>query len=62
MVDPQSLKPKDFDRMLEFSREEVDIIIIGLQEMVELNSYNVLLGNNETITGIWKKTIINILN
>lgn len=62
MVDPESLKPKDLDRLFDFHPQDVDIIVVCLQEMVELNSYNVLLGNNETITTIWRKIIWNYLN
>jgi hypothetical protein len=32
--------------MFNFPRESADIVVICLQEMVELNSYNVILGNN----------------
>ena len=62
MVDPESLKPKDLDRLLDFHPQDVDIIIVCLQEMVELNSYNVLLGNNDTITTMWRKVICNHLS
>ena len=62
MVEPESLKPKDIEKLLNFSRKDVDIIIVCLQEMVELNSYNVILGNNETITQTWKKVLWNHLN
>ena len=30
--------------------------------MVELNSYNVILGNNETITEVWRKILWNHVN
>ena len=62
MVDPEALKIKDLDRLFDFQRKDVDIVIVSLQEMVELNSYNVLLGNNETITSVWRKVIWNHLN
>lgn len=48
--------------MFNFSRDDVDIVIICLQEMVELNSYNVILGNNDTITQTWRKVLWNHIN
>lgn len=36
--------------------------MVCLQEMVELNSFNVLLGNNETIVDRWRKQIDRSLN
>lgn len=48
--------------MFDFHPQDVDIIVVCLQEMVELNSYNVLLGNNDTITTHWRKIIWNYLN
>ena len=61
MVDPESLKPKDLQRLFDFHPQDVDIIVVCLQEMVELNSYNVLLGNNDTITTTWRKIIYDYL-
>ena len=46
MVDPTVLQEKDLNKLFNFSRNDVDIVIVCLQEMVELNSYNVILGNN----------------
>ena len=62
MVDPTALQEKDLNKFLNFPRENVDFIVICLQEMVELNSYNVILGNNETITQAWRKVIYNHLH
>ncbi len=38
------------------------MIFIGLQEMVELNSYNVLLKDNYTIVTEWRDTLLKFLN
>lgn len=48
-VDPNKLTQKDKDRLFDFHVDKTDIVIICLQEMVELNSFNVLLGNNQNI-------------
>lgn len=50
MLDPDSLTLDDAKRFLSFDRDKVDLVVVCLQEMVELNSYNVILGNNESIT------------
>ena len=34
MVDPSNLQERDLDKLLNFSRDDVDIIVICLQEMV----------------------------
>lgn len=62
MADPAALRPKDLEKLLNFSRPDVDIIVICLQEMVELNSYNVILGNNDSITQTWRKILWNHIN
>jgi hypothetical protein len=38
------------------------MIVVCLQEMVELNSYNVLIGGNDTIVGQWRQVIERHLN
>lgn len=62
MVDPETLTAKDVERLFNFSREDVDIVIVCLQEMVELNSYNVILGNNDSVTQNWRKTLWSHIN
>ena len=62
MVEPETFKPKDVEKLLNFSRKDVDIVVVCLQEMVELNSYNVILGNNETITQTWRKVLWDNIN
>lgn len=61
-VDPDKLTPKDKEKLFSFPVEQTDIVVICLQEMVELNSYNVLLGNNETIVSHWRRVIEKYLN
>lgn len=46
MANPEQFSSDDVDKLFNFNREDVDIVVISLQEMVELNSYNVILGNN----------------
>lgn len=62
MVNPEMINEKEVERMFNFSRDDVDVVIVCLQEMVELNSYNVILGNNDTITQTWRKVLWNHIN
>ena len=57
MVDPERLSPRDMEKLFNFPLEKTDILVVCLQEMVELNSYNVLLGNNEGVLGRWRAAI-----
>lgn len=46
MVDPLMLSPKERQKIFTFLDQDIDMVMFNLQEIVELNSYNVLLGNN----------------
>lgn len=46
MVDPSKLAPRDLDKLFNFPIEKTDIIVVCLQEMVELNGFNVVFGSN----------------
>ena len=45
-VDPERLGVRDLDRLMAFPVDKTDMVVVCLQEMVELSSFNVLLGNN----------------
>ena len=62
MVDPLMLTPKERQKIFTFLDQDIDMVMFNLQEIVELNSYNVLLGNNENILGDWAKAILECLN
>lgn len=49
---------KDF---FDFENETPDLIVIGLQEMVDLNAKNVVAASNEKIMKIWENVISNNL-
>lgn len=42
--------------------EDIDFIVFNLQEIVQLSSYNVLLGDNSNIINDWAKVILKCLN
>ncbi len=46
MVDPQKLTAREMEKLFNFPIDKTDVVVVCLQEMVELSSYNVLLGNN----------------
>lgn len=46
MVDPLRLTLTEKQKIFTFLDHDIDLVIFSLQEIVELNSYNVLLGNN----------------
>lgn len=62
MVDPIGLKTKEKQKIFTFLDHDIDLVVFSLQEIVELNSYNVLLGNNDNILNDWSKTILECLN
>jgi synaptojanin len=62
MVDPEKLLPRDLDRLFNFPIDKTDLVVVCLQEMVELNSYNVLMGNNSNVVGSWRKKVEKHLN
>jgi hypothetical protein len=45
---------KDISVLFRFTRNDTDIVVVCLQEMVELNSYNVILGSNKSLIETWK--------
>lgn len=48
--------------MFNFQFDKTDIVVVCLQEMVELNSYNVLIGNNDRTVEGWKQMVEKYLN
>lgn len=56
-VDPEKLAQRDREKLLAFPPEKTDILVICLQEMVELNSYNVLIGSSENVLERWRKMV-----
>lgn len=62
MVDPQKLTAREMEKLFNFPIDKTDVVVVCLQEMVELSSYNVLLGNNESIVNEWEKVIEKYLN
>jgi len=57
IVDPDKITARDLDKLFNFPIDKTDMIVVCLQEMVELSSFNVLMGNNINIVGRWKKMI-----
>jgi hypothetical protein len=45
-VDPEKLHQRDREKLFAFPPDKTDILVICLQEMVELNSFNVLIGSS----------------
>ena len=56
-VDPEKLTQKDKEKLFNFPVDKTDILVVCLQEMVELNSFNVLIGSNDKIVEHWRKMI-----
>ena len=46
MVDPMMLSTKEKQKIFTFLDQDIDVVMFNLQQIVQLNSYNVLLGNN----------------
>lgn len=57
IVDPDKINSRDLDKLFNFPIDKTDMIVICLQEMVELSSFNVLMGNNMNIVAKWKRMI-----
>jgi hypothetical protein len=62
MVNPNKLASRELDKLFNFPIDKTDLIVVCLQEMVELNSYNVLMGDNKSIVSEWRTVIENYLN
>jgi hypothetical protein len=56
-VDPEKLPQRDREKLLAFPPDKTDIIVICLQEMVELNSFNVLIGSSENVLDRWRRMV-----
>jgi hypothetical protein len=58
---PFSINSLNKEKLFNFNRGKVDLVLINLQEMVELNTSNVM-GNNEAVLIDWQKVIEESLN
>lgn len=47
----------DLSKLFDFPAEEVSIVVVCLQEIVELNTYNVLLGANKSTQQLWRERL-----
>lgn len=61
-VDPNKITIRDLDRLFNFPIDKTDMVVVCLQEMVELSSFNVLVGDNQDIVSKWQKVIEKHLN
>ena len=56
-LNPLSINELSKEKLLNFNRGKIDVVVFNLQEMVELNTYNVLITIDAEILGKWREII-----
>ncbi len=61
-MNPLTINELSKELLFKFNRGKIDVVVVNLQEMVELSTYNVLVTIDEDIKTKWKELIAETLN